>query len=176
MRRTLLFVVVALLAAGCVTVRPDYGDRPVRQAEVNDARAPAPAAPHASGPRPPRGVAGLVRTGPAPRPGPGRPSPAGLHAASQANRPVPAQRRAAPTPRRAGPAPDLPPSQGHPGQRTVTAPTPRPVPRGTAGYEASARPAAAPWFPASSRPGTGPFALCGLVEGMGLGQAVAGVC
>ncbi|GAA3062118.1 hypothetical protein GCM10010448_51830 [Streptomyces glomeratus] len=172
----LLSVVVALLAAGCVSVRPDSGDRPLRQAAAADARSPARAAPGAAGPRPPRGVAGLVRTGPAPRQWPGGPSPAGLHAASQTSRPVPAQRGPAPTPRRLGPAPGRRPAHGRPGRRTVTAASPRSLPRSAPGYTAATRPAAAHGFPIPSHPDAGPFALCGLAEGIGLGQTVAAVC
>ncbi|MEU6368674.1 hypothetical protein ABZ876_23765 [Streptomyces sp. NPDC046931] len=176
MRRTLLTVVVALLAAGCVTVRPDSGGRPAGHAAAADARSPAAAAPRAPGPRPPRGVAWLVHTGPAPRQWPVRPSPAGLHAASQTSRPVPAQRGSAPTPRRLGFAPGRRPPQGRHGRRTGTARTPRPFPRSAPGYGAATRPATAQGFPIPSHPDAGPFALCGLAEGIGLGQTVADVC
>ncbi|MGV9566753.1 hypothetical protein ACWDTE_31840, partial [Streptomyces sp. NPDC003480] len=125
MRRTLLSVAVALLAAGCVTVRPDSGGR---QAALADAHAPAPHAPPASAPRPPRGMAGLVRTGSLSRQWPGHPAPAGLHSSSQERRPVPAVRPAVATPHRPGAPEGRRPSDGRTGRRPA-APAARPVSR-----------------------------------------------
>ncbi|MEV6026016.1 hypothetical protein [Streptomyces sp. NPDC052036] len=172
MRRTFLSVAVALLAAGCVTVRHDSGDR---QAAAADAHAPAPIVPRPSAPRPPRGTAALVRTGSVSRPWLAPSSPAGLRSSSQERRPVPAQRSVVPDARRLGAPREQPTSQVRAGRRPAAAPTPHQVPYAP-GHATSARPAAAHGLAIPSRQGTDPFAVCGLVEDMGLTQAAAVVC
>ncbi|MGW1161951.1 hypothetical protein ACWD5Q_21760 [Streptomyces sp. NPDC002513] len=48
--------------------------------------------------------------------------------------------------------------------------------RSAPAHDASARPALAHGLVVPAHQGADPFAVCGLVEDMGLGQAVAGVC
>ncbi|MFF3511876.1 hypothetical protein [Streptomyces sp. NPDC002573] len=172
MRRTFLSVAVALLAAGCVTVRHDSGGR---QAAAADAHAPAPIAPRPPAPRPPRGEAALVHTGSLSRPWSAPSSPAGLRSSSEERRPVPAQRSAVPDARHLGEPQERRATQVRAGRRPAVASTPRQAPYAP-GRTTSARPAAAHGLVVPARQGGDPFAVCGLVEDMGLTEAAAVVC